>query len=241
MEKKHAYYEKSMSINFPDFPHTKGFVALHFTVLWEIYEETHHFSYAEVYHKMEIGWEKSTHTMGKVWVSVSQTFPIPWVLLHFPVLWEIYGETHAFPICWSIPLDGNWMGKKLPYYEKNMVIDFPDFLRTMGFAAFSCTVESLWGNPCISHMLKYTIGWESYGKKHPYYRKSMSISFPDFPHTMGFVAFSGTVGNIWGNPCISHMMTSVNFFLCLKMHSLTKMLFWVKSSGSIFSYLYFFD
>ena len=51
------------------------------------------------------------------------------------------------------------------------------------------------------------------GKKHPYYGKSMSISFPDFPHTMGFVAFSRTVGNLWGNPCISHMMTSVNFFL----------------------------
>ena len=62
-----------------------------------------HFPYAEVYHRMGIGWETSTHAMGKVWVSVSQTSPIPWVLLHFPVLWEIYGETHAFLICWSIP------------------------------------------------------------------------------------------------------------------------------------------
>ena len=53
------------------------------------------------------------------------------------------------------------------------------------------------------------------GKKHPYYGKSMSISFLDFSHTMGSVAFSYTVGNLWGNPCISHMMTSVNFFLCL--------------------------
>ena len=43
MEKKHAYYDKSMSINFPDFPHAKGFVALHFTILWEIYGETHAF------------------------------------------------------------------------------------------------------------------------------------------------------------------------------------------------------
>ena len=59
-----------------------------------------HFPYAEVYHRMGIGWEKSTHTMGKVWVSVSQTFSIPWVLLRFPVLWEIYGEAHAFPIWW---------------------------------------------------------------------------------------------------------------------------------------------
>ena len=59
-----------------------------------------HFPYAEVYHRMGIGWGKSTHTMGKAWLSISQTFSIPWVLLHFPVLWEIYGETHAFPIWW---------------------------------------------------------------------------------------------------------------------------------------------
>ena len=62
-----------------------------------------HFPYAELYHRMGIAWGKSTHAMGKVWVSVSQTFLIPWVLLHIPVLWEIYGEAHAFPICWSIP------------------------------------------------------------------------------------------------------------------------------------------
>ena len=31
------------------------------------------------------------------------------------------------------------------------------------------------------------------GKKHPCYGKSMIIDFPDFPHTMGFVAFSRTV------------------------------------------------
>ena len=53
------------------------------------------------------------------------------------------------------------------------------------------------------------------GKKHPHYGKSMIIDFPDFSHTMGFVAFSRTVGNLWGNPCISNMMTLVNFFLWL--------------------------
>ena len=45
------------------------------------------------------------------------------------------------------------------------------------------------------------------GEKHPYYGKSMSINSPDFPDTMGFVAFSRTVENLRGNPCISHMMT----------------------------------
>ena len=54
------------------------------------------------------------------------------------------------------------------------------------------------------------IGWK---KRTHALGKSMSINFPDFPHTMGFVAFSRTVENLWGNPCISHMMTLVSFFL----------------------------
>ena len=152
MGKKHPYYGKSMSINFPDFPHTMGFVAISRTVgmlwrnpcishmlkysigwesdgkkapiLWEKYEyqfprlspyhgfccifpycgkfmgKPKHFPYAEVYHRIWIGWKKGTHTIGKVWVSVFQTFAIAWVLLHFPILWEIYGETYSFPIWW---------------------------------------------------------------------------------------------------------------------------------------------
>ena len=51
------------------------------------------------------------------------------------------------------------------------------------------------------------------GKKYPYYGKSMITNFPGSPHTMGFVAFSHAMGNWWENPCISHMMRFVNFFL----------------------------
>ena len=105
------------------------------------------------------------------------------------------------------------MGKKQPYYGKSMSINFPDISHTMGFAAFSCTVGNLWGDPCVFHMLKYTIGWELDGKKHLYYGKSMTITFPDFPHTMGFVALFRNVRNLWGNLWISHMMTLVNIFL----------------------------
>ena len=39
--------------------------------------------------------------MEKVWVPISQVLPIRWVLLHFFVLWEIDGKTHAFPIWWD--------------------------------------------------------------------------------------------------------------------------------------------
>ena len=57
------------------------------------------------------------------------------------------------------------MEKKHPYYGKSIITDFPDFPHTTGFVAFSCTLVNLWGNPCISHMLKCTIGWESDGEK----------------------------------------------------------------------------
>ena len=65
-----------------------------------------HFPYAEVYHRNGIGQEKSAYAMKKVWLSISQPFPIPWVLLHFLIKCKIYGETHAFAICWSIPKMG---------------------------------------------------------------------------------------------------------------------------------------
>ena len=108
------------------------------------------------------------------------------------------------------------MGKNHPYYGKSMSTNFPGSLHTRGFVAFSRTIRNWWGNPCISHMTKYAIGWESNGKEHPYHGKSMSTNFPDFPHTMGFVLFSRTVGNLLGNPYNSHVMTLVNFFLYRK-------------------------
>ena len=98
------------------------------------------------------------------------------------------------------------MEKTNPYYEKEMSINSPNFRYAMAFVAFSCTVGNVWGNPYISRMTRYTIGWDSVGNKHPYYGKSISINFTHLPHTMRFVAFSCTVGNVWGHPCISHMM-----------------------------------
>ena len=41
------------------------------------------------------------------------------------------------------------------------------------------------------------IAWEL---KHPCYGKNMTFDFPDFSHSMGFVAFSHPVGNLWGKP-----------------------------------------
>ena len=94
--KKASILWEKYEYQFPRLSPYQGFYCI-FPYCGKFMGKPMHFPYAEVYHRMGIGWEKSTHTLGKVWVSVSQTFPIPWVLLHFPVLWEIYGE------CWSIP------------------------------------------------------------------------------------------------------------------------------------------
>ena len=44
------------------------------------------------------------------------------------------------------------------------------------------------------------------GKKHLYYGKSMSTNFPGPSHIMGSVALFLTMGNLWEDPCTSHMM-----------------------------------
>ena len=159
-----------------------------------------HFPYDEVYRRMGIVWGKSTHTTGKVWVPISQVHPIRRVLLHFPIISKIDGETHAFPICWSIPQDGNQMGKKHPYYGKSMIINFPDFPHTMGFVAFSRTVENLWGNSCISHMLKYTTGWESDGKKASILWGKYEYQFPKLSTCHGFCCTFPQIGKFMGKP-----------------------------------------
>ena len=85
------------------------------------------------------------------------------------------------------------MAKKDPYYGKSMSINFPEFVKyTIGWKSDGKKAPMLWekygyrfprlspyhefcrifpycgkfmGNPCISHMLKYTIRWESDEKK----------------------------------------------------------------------------
>ena len=95
-EKSPILWEK-YDYQFPRFTPYDGFYCI-FLNYEKLMGKPLHIPYAELYHKMEIKWEKCTHIMGKVWASISQTFSIQWILLHFPIPWEIYGETHAFPI-----------------------------------------------------------------------------------------------------------------------------------------------
>ena len=105
------------------------------------------------------------------------------------ILWEIY--EYRFPRFspWS---DFVWIKTKSIHGDWFCWID--------GFCwIFYCTMENWWGNPCISHMMKYTIRLVSNGKKHPYYGKSMSTNFSGSPYTMGFVVFF-VVWEIDGKP-----------------------------------------
>ena len=92
------------------------------------------------------------------------------------------------------------MGKKHPYYGKSMSTDFPECPHTMGFVTFSRTVENLWGNPYISHMLKYTIGWESDGKKAPILREKYDYRFPRLSPYHGFSCIFPYCRKFMGKP-----------------------------------------
>ena len=118
--------------------------------------------------------------------SIFQAFPIRWVFLLFPMPWEIDKKTHVFPIWWSIRQNGNPMEKTTHFMEKVWEQISQAFPHLMGFTMLW---EIWWENPCIFHAMKYTIGWESNGKKHPYCGKSMSTNFPGFSHRMGFLGF----------------------------------------------------
>ena len=165
------------------------------------------------YTTLGIEWEESTHTMGKIWVPISQVLRVRWLLLHFPILRESDEKTHAFPIRWSIY---HKMGKKYPYYGKSMITNFPGFLIRWVLLHFPI----LWEIDGKTHAFSIWwsipqhagIGWEK-STHIIYYGKSMITNFPGSPHKMGFVAFSHAMGNWWENPYISHTIRFVNFFL----------------------------
>ena len=48
-----------------------------------------------------------------------------------------------------------------------MSTNFPGPPHTMGFVGVFRAMGNWWENPCISHIMKYTTGWESNGKKSP--------------------------------------------------------------------------
>ena len=64
-----------------------------------------------------------------------------------------------------------------------------------------------WGKPCISHVItKYTIKWESDGKKVSIGYGKNGYQFPRLSQFDGFHCIFPCYGNWWGTPCISHII-----------------------------------
>ena len=57
--------------------------------------------------------------------------------------------------------------KNHPFYRKSMGTNFPDFPDSMNFAVFSNALWNWRENPCISHVMQYTIRRKSNRKKAP--------------------------------------------------------------------------
>ena len=96
------------------------------------------------------------------------------------------------------------MEKIPPEYGKSMSTNFPASSHATSFVAFSRTMRNWWGNPCISHMMKYTIGWESNGKKALILWEKYEYQFSRVSH--GFCCIFPYCGKFMGKPCISHML-----------------------------------
>ena len=166
------------------------------------------FPCGKVYHKMGIWWKKSTCMLWKKWVPIPQAVPIWWILLQFLMLWEIDRETHGYEsngkkapiLCekyeYQFPRFSTYDGSCKIFPETN----FPGFSHLMSFSAISYAMGKWWENPCISHMMKYTTGWESNRKDHSFYGKSVGTNFPGLSHLMGFADFSNAMGNLMRKP-----------------------------------------
>ena len=100
------------------------------------------------------------------------------------------------------------MGKNHPYYGKSMSTNFPDSPHTMGFVAFSHTMGHWQGNPYISHMMKYTIGWESNGKKAPMLWEKHEYQFPRHSSYHGFCCIFLYCGKFLGKSAKSKTQKS---------------------------------
>ena len=82
-------------------------------------------------------------------------------------------------------------------------INFSGFFYSMSFPVISHALGNWQENPCISHMMKYTKGWQSNGKNHLLYGKSMGTNFSGIPHSMDFIML-WEIG--WESPYICHVM-----------------------------------
>ena len=76
--------------------------------------------------------------------------------------------------------------RKYPYVKEKMGTNFPGSLNSLDFTLFSNAMGNWRGNPCISHIIKYTIGCKSNGKRTSILWEKYEYQFPRFPTYHGF-------------------------------------------------------
>ena len=87
------------------------------------------------------------------------------------------------------------MEENFQYFGESIGPNFLSSPNSKDFTALSYTMGNWWGNTCISHMMKYNIGWKSHEKKTLILWEKYEYQFPMFSHTMGFIAFFRAMGN----------------------------------------------
>ena len=92
------------------------------------------------------------------------------------------------------------MKESLPYSVKSMVTNFLGSFHGKGFVAFSHAMRNWWGNPCTYRVMKYTIGWESTGKKEPVLWEKYEYQFLRFSPYNGFCCILPVYGKLTEKP-----------------------------------------
>ena len=138
----------------------------------------------------------------KIILSKTTSLLTGWVLLHSHAMgnwWEQLCISHM--VKYTIRCESD--GRKVPTLWGKYEYRFPRLSQSDGFRCiFLCygklmgkpmhvlydgfcwiprAMGNWWGDLCISHMMRYTTGWESVGKKHSYCEKSMGTSFSPIP------------------------------------------------------------
>ena len=115
--------------------------------------------------------------MGKVGAPISEVPPYDrffWIFLYYG---KLIGKPIHFPFDEVNLTIGITQGKS-PILGKTMTTNLPGSPHTMDFFTFSRTMKNWLRNPCIFHMLKYTIGWELDGKGAPILWEKYEYQFP---------------------------------------------------------------
>ena len=111
-------------------------------------------------------------------------------------------------------------------FEKRMSINFWGSPHTMGFVAFSRTMANWWGNPCISYMMKYTIGWGSNGNKAPILWEKYEYQFPRLSPYHGFCCIFPYCGKLM-EKSMHFPYDDIDFFFFLSCESSGVILFFL--------------